>query len=141
MHLKAVALAFFVTFALAAGALTSALSPIDMSTSMPVAGATSKVTVYAAPCQRVTITLTIGDVVIHLDPWWNPAVEAQASDRAHRIGQQRPVTIYRLVNAASIEERVLSLHERKQALAEEILSDSAEATRLDPHALLALLAD
>jgi SNF2 family DNA or RNA helicase len=87
------------------------------------------------------LNLTAADYVIHLDPWWNPAVEAQASDRAHRLGQQRPVTIYRLVNAASIEERVLSLHERKQSLAEEILSDSAELTRLDPDALLALLAD
>ena len=72
------------------------------------------------------LNLTAADYVIHLDPWWNPAVEAQASDRAHRIGQQRPVTIYRLVNAASIEERVLSLHARKQALAEEILSDTAK---------------
>jgi SNF2 family DNA or RNA helicase len=87
------------------------------------------------------LNLTAADYVIHLDPWWNPAVEAQASDRAHRIGQQRPVTIYRLVNAASIEERVLALHERKQTLAEEILSDSAEVTRLDPSALLALLAE
>lgn len=85
------------------------------------------------------LNLTAADYVIHLDPWWNPAVEAQASDRAHRIGQERPVTIYRLVNVASIEERVLALHDRKQALAEELLRDSAEATRLDPQALMALL--
>ncbi|MEY4581959.1 MAG: hypothetical protein RL701_6662, partial [Pseudomonadota bacterium] len=85
------------------------------------------------------LNLTAADYVIHLDPWWNPAVEAQASDRAHRLGQQRPVTIYKLVNAASIEERVLALHDRKQALAEELLSGSSEATRLDPRALLALL--
>jgi SNF2 family DNA or RNA helicase len=85
------------------------------------------------------LNLTAADYVIHLDPWWNPAVEAQASDRAHRIGQERPVTIYRLVNAASIEERVLALHERKQALAEELLRESGAATRLDPNALMALL--
>jgi SNF2 family DNA or RNA helicase len=85
------------------------------------------------------LNLTAADYVIHLDPWWNPAVEAQASDRAHRIGQTRPVTIYRLVNAASIEERVLALHEKKRDLAENVLSDSAEAARLDPKALLALL--
>ncbi len=87
------------------------------------------------------LNLTAADYVIHLDPWWNPAVEAQASDRAHRIGQERPVTIYRLVNAASIEERVLSLHARKQALAEELLRDHSEATRLDPALLLSLLQD
>jgi hypothetical protein len=85
------------------------------------------------------LNLTAADYVIHLDPWWNPAVEAQASDRAHRIGQERPVTIYRLVNATSIEERVLALHERKQALAEELLRESGDATRLDPAALMALL--
>jgi hypothetical protein len=85
------------------------------------------------------LNLTAADYVIHLDPWWNPAVEAQASDRAHRIGQERPVTIYRLVTAASIEERVLALHQRKQALAEELLRESADATRLDPQALMALL--
>jgi hypothetical protein len=87
------------------------------------------------------LNLTAADYVIHLDPWWNPAVEAQASDRAHRIGQERPVTVYRLVNAATIEERVLSLHARKQALAEELLRDHAEATRLDPALLLSLLQD
>jgi SNF2 family DNA or RNA helicase len=85
------------------------------------------------------LNLTAADYVIHLDPWWNPAVEAQASDRAHRIGQQRPVTIYRLVNAASIEERVLALHEKKRNLAEDVLSNSAEAARLDPQALMSLL--
>jgi SNF2 family DNA or RNA helicase len=85
------------------------------------------------------LNLTAADYVLHLDPWWNPAVEAQASDRAHRIGQERPVTIYRLVNAASIEERVLSLHERKRALAEDLLKDTGEATRLDPETLMSLL--
>jgi len=83
--------------------------------------------------------LTAADYVIHLDPWWNPAVEAQASDRAHRMGQQRPVTMYRLVTASSIEERVLALHPRKRALADDLLSDRAEASRLDPRALMALL--
>ena len=48
--------------------------------------------------------------VVHLDPWWNPAVEDQASDRAHRIGQERPVTIYRLIMQDSIEERIVRLH-------------------------------
>ncbi len=58
----------------------------------------------------VGLNLTAADYVIHMDPWWNPAVEDQASDRAHRIGQQRPVTIYRLVARDTIEERILELH-------------------------------
>ena len=53
------------------------------------------------------LNLTAADYVVHLDPWWNPAVEDQASDRAHRIGQERPVTIYRLIMQDSIEERIL----------------------------------
>jgi hypothetical protein len=53
-----------------------------------------------------------------MDPWWNPAVEDQASDRAHRIGQQRPVTIYRLVAKDTIEERILKLHAKKRDLAD-----------------------
>ncbi|AHE99148.1 helicase [Thioalkalivibrio paradoxus ARh 1] len=61
------------------------------------------------------------DYVIHLDPWWNPAVEDQASDRAHRIGQQRPVTVYRLVMRGSIEERIIELHARKRDLADTLL--------------------
>ena len=58
---------------------------------------------------------------MHLDPWWNPAVEDQASDRAHRIGQERPVTIYRLIMQDSIEEQILRLHRDKRDLASELL--------------------
>ncbi len=54
------------------------------------------------------LNLTAADFVIHLDPWWNPAVEDQASDRAHRIGQSRPVTIYRLVAENTIEEKIIA---------------------------------
>src|SRR5690606_7321216 len=53
------------------------------------------------------INLTAADYVIHLDPWWNPAVEDQATDRAHRIGQTRPVTVYRLISHGTIEEQIL----------------------------------
>ena len=63
------------------------------------------------------LNLTAADYVIHLDPWWNPAVEDQASDRAHRIGQTRPVTIYRLVAADTIEAKILELHAAKRDLA------------------------
>ncbi len=62
------------------------------------------------------LNLTAADYVIHMDPWWNPAVEDQASDRAHRIGQTRPVTIYRLVAQQTIEEKIVDLHKTKRAL-------------------------
>ncbi|MEG2005660.1 MAG: DEAD/DEAH box helicase, partial [Bilophila sp.] len=67
------------------------------------------------------LNLTAADYVIHLDPWWNPAVEDQASDRAHRMGQERPVTVYRLVIRDSVEERILKLHRSKRSLAADFL--------------------
>ena len=91
----------------------------------------------------VGLNLTAADTVIHLDPWWNPAVEQQASARAHRIGQHKPVTVYRLVVAGSIEERLLGLQARKAALAEAVLGPGAEAgttARFDLAELQALLA-
>jgi SNF2 family DNA or RNA helicase len=62
------------------------------------------------------LNLTAADTVIHYDPWWNPAVEAQATDRAHRIGQNQPVTVYRLICDGTVEERMLALQARKSAL-------------------------
>lgn len=85
------------------------------------------------------LNLTAADYVIHLDPWWNPAVEDQASDRAHRMGQQRPVTIYRLVTENTIEERILALHAEKRDLADSLLEGGEVSARLDAEALLALL--
>ncbi len=67
------------------------------------------------------LNLTAADYVIHMDPWWNPAVEDQASDRAHRIGQQRPVTIYRLVAKDTIEDKIVDLHQHKRDLADSLL--------------------
>ena len=67
------------------------------------------------------LNLTAADYVIHMDPWWNPAVEDQASDRAHRIGQQRPVTIYRLVAKDTIEDKIVDLHHHKRDLADSLL--------------------
>ena len=63
------------------------------------------------------LNLTAADIVIHFDPWWNPAAEAQASDRAHRIGQTRPVTVYRLLTRGTVEEKVLRLQAKKRSLA------------------------
>lgn len=85
------------------------------------------------------LNLTAADYVIHLDPWWNPAVEDQASDRAHRIGQQRPVTIYRLIATQSIEEKILDLHKRKRDLASDLLEGSEMTGRLTNEDLIALI--
>ncbi len=71
----------------------------------------------------VGLNLTAADTVIHYDPWWNPAVENQATDRAHRLGQDKPVFVYKLIVAGSIEEKILALQERKAALAAGILSE------------------
>ncbi|MBV8680659.1 MAG: DEAD/DEAH box helicase, partial [Aquitalea sp.] len=85
------------------------------------------------------LNLTAADYVIHLDPWWNPAVEDQASDRAYRMGQQRPVTVYRLVAENTIEEKIVALHAEKRALADSLLEGGELAASLDGEALLALL--
>jgi superfamily II DNA or RNA helicase len=71
------------------------------------------------------LNLTAADTVIHFDPWWNPAVEDQASDRAHRIGQSRVVTVYRLVAAGTIEEKILQLKQKKRELVSSVLTEDA----------------
>jgi superfamily II DNA or RNA helicase len=73
------------------------------------------------------LNLTAADYVVHMDPWWNPSAEDQASDRAHRIGQGRPVTVVKLVAQDTIEERVLALHEHKRRLAALVLGPAAAA--------------
>ena len=89
----------------------------------------------------VGLNLTAADTVIHLDPWWNPAVEQQATARAHRIGQDQPVFVYKLVVAGSIEERMLALQERKTALTEGVLGvDAAAAPKFSAEDLQGLLA-
>jgi superfamily II DNA or RNA helicase len=85
------------------------------------------------------INLTAADYVIHLDPWWNPAVEDQATDRAHRIGQTRPVTVYRLISRGTVEERILALHAEKRALVMGLLEGTDVAARLSTRDLLALI--
>jgi len=85
------------------------------------------------------LNLTAATYVIHLDPWWNPAVEDQATDRAHRIGQERPVTVIRLVARGTIEEQVLALHEEKRQLAASVLDGADMAARLDGDELLDLI--
>jgi superfamily II DNA or RNA helicase len=70
----------------------------------------------------VGLNLTEADTVIHYDPWWNPAVEAQATDRAHRIGQDKPVFVYKLLTEGTVEEKILALQERKRRLADSVYS-------------------
>src|SRR5471030_36443 len=85
------------------------------------------------------INLTAADYVIHMDPWWNPAVEDQASDRAHRMGQLRPVTIYRLVARHTIEQGIVDLHQHKRDLADSLLEGSDLAARLSAGDMLNML--
>ncbi|NOQ47298.1 MAG: ATP-dependent helicase, partial [Desulfobulbaceae bacterium] len=85
------------------------------------------------------LNLTAADYVIHMDPWWNPAVEDQAADRAHRIGQKRPVTVYRLVTANTIEEKIVRLHQEKRDLANSLLEGSDVSARISAEELLELI--
>ncbi len=85
------------------------------------------------------LNLTAADYVIHMDPWWNPAVEDQASDRAYRIGQQRPVTIYRLVAQGTIEDKIVSLHKLKRDLADSLLTGSDMSSKISTEQLLSLI--
>jgi non-specific serine/threonine protein kinase len=70
----------------------------------------------------VGLNLTAADYVIHIDPWWNPAVELQASDRTHRIGQDKPVFVYKLITRDSVEEKIVQLQERKKSLVDQLIT-------------------
>ncbi len=86
------------------------------------------------------LNLTAADIVIHYDPWWNTAVENQASDRAHRIGQKNVVTVYRLIMKDTIEERILQLQQEKSSLADRVLSgEGVSSSALSREDLLGLL--
>jgi non-specific serine/threonine protein kinase len=73
----------------------------------------------------VGLNLTAADYVIHVDPWWNPAVEMQATDRTHRIGQTKPVLVYKLITRDTVEEKILGLQARKRALVEQLIAADA----------------
>jgi superfamily II DNA or RNA helicase len=85
------------------------------------------------------LNLTAADYVMHLDPWWNPAVEDQATDRAHRIGQARPVTVYRLVARRTIEEAMLALHTEKRKLVADLLEGADTAAKVSTEELVRLI--
>ena len=85
------------------------------------------------------LNLTAADYVIHMDPWWNPAVEDQASNRVHRIGQVHPVTIYRLITQHTIEEKIVKLHHKKRDLANSLLAEAEMSSRISVEELLNLI--
>lgn len=85
------------------------------------------------------ITLTEADFVIHMDPWWNPAVEDQATDRAYRMGQTKPVTVYRLVSRGTVEEMILKIHEVKRNLASSLLENAGKVASLGSKDLMGLI--
>ena len=86
------------------------------------------------------LNLTAADTVIHYDPWWNPAAENQATDRAHRIGQTKPVFVHKLVCRSTIEDRILELQKHKSALVEALLSEETTKLKIDADTLSHLLA-
>jgi superfamily II DNA or RNA helicase len=85
------------------------------------------------------LNLTAADYVVHLDPWWNPAIEDQASDRAHRIGQERPVTVYRLIATGTIEEKIIRLHQNKRSMADALLQDADMYAQISADDVIRLL--
>ena len=85
------------------------------------------------------LNLTAATYVIHLDPWWNPAVEDQATDRTHRIGQDQPVTVYRLIAKDTVEEGIVQLHGEKRELADALLAGTGSSATLSYDEMLALI--
>ena len=85
------------------------------------------------------LNLTGANYVIHMDPWWNPAIEQQATDRAYRIGQRQNVTVYHLIAQHTIEEKILRLHETKRNLADAMLEGTSESHKLTSKELLEMI--
>ena len=86
------------------------------------------------------LNLTAADIVIHYDPWWNLAAQNQATDRTHRIGQDKEVSVFKLIAQDTIEEKIVALQEAKQDLAETVLAgDATGGSRITQEDLLALL--
>lgn len=85
------------------------------------------------------LNLTGANYIIHLDPWWNPAIEQQATDRAYRIGQTQKVTAYHLISSHTIEEKIMRLHESKRNLADALLEGSDMSHKLTAHELMDIL--
>lgn len=84
------------------------------------------------------LNLTAADTVIHYDPWWNPAAENQATDRAYRIGQDKPVFVYKMITEGTVEEKILEMQAKKQALADALFSEESQSTKISADDLKAL---
>ncbi len=84
------------------------------------------------------LNLTAADTVIHYDPWWNPAAERQATDRAHRIGQDKPVFVYKMITTGTVEDKILQMQQQKQALAESLFSEGQKASAISNEDLRSL---
>lgn len=97
---------------------------------------TPKIFLISLKAGGLGLNLTNANYVIHLDPWWNPAIEQQATDRAYRIGQKQAVTVYHLVSEGTIEEKIIRLHETKRDLAENILDGTDISHKLTGKDLL-----
>ena len=89
----------------------------------------------------VGLNLTAANYVIHLDPWWNPAIEQQATDRAYRIGQKQAVTVYHLISHHTIEEKIIRLHESKRAISDSILEGAEQNFKITAQDLLEMLSN
>ncbi|QZT35625.1 DEAD/DEAH box helicase [Halosquirtibacter xylanolyticus] len=100
---------------------------------------TPKIFLISLKAGGLGLNLTAADYVIHMDPWWNPAIEDQATDRAHRMGQEKPVTVYRLITKGTIEEKIIALHDTKRNLADQILEGTDTSSTLDLNELKSLL--
>lgn len=87
------------------------------------------------------LNLTAADYVVHMDPWWNPAVEDQATDRAHRIGQDKPVMVYRMISQHTIEDEIVKLHATKRDLVEGVMTGTQAAGKLSTQDLINLVKD
>jgi SNF2 family DNA or RNA helicase len=85
------------------------------------------------------LNLTAADYVIHMDPWWNPAVEDQATDRSHRIGQTKPVIVYRIIANGTVEDQILSLHADKRDLVAGIMEGTQKAAKMSTDQLLEVI--
>jgi superfamily II DNA or RNA helicase len=101
----------------------------------------SQVMLLSLKAGGVGITLTAADHIFFMDPWWNPAIENQAADRAHRIGQRNPVLIHRIVAQDTVEEKILNLQKAKSNLAAAILQESGQSAEITRDDLLRLLSD
>jgi len=86
------------------------------------------------------LTLTHADTVIHYDPWWNPAAENQATDRAYRIGQDKPVFVHKLICKGTVEQRIQQMQEKKSTISDSILTASLNTLKLNDDVLTQLLA-